>query len=138
MDLLNRLKNLSEADIKLVLDSEADSVEEGTYVRELTPEELLAYKELFAEKSMQQAQILDELKSIKDEFKEKLKPIAKEISGALQAIKFKAVECVGRQYKVADHEGQMIYTIDQKGDVINSRRMKPEERQYFLKPAKSA
>lgn len=138
MELLDRLKTISEADRKLVLDGEAVSVEEGLYTRNLTDDELLAYKETLAEKSVEQAQILDEFKTVKDSYKEKLKPIAKEISTSLQAIKFKAVDCTGRQYKLADHDEQMIYIVDQKGDVIHSRRMRPEERQYFLKPVKSA
>jgi phage gp29-like protein len=138
MELLERLKNLSEIDRKLVLDSEADSVEEGTYTRSLTENELLAYKETLAEESVKQSEILDEFKKVKDSYKERLKPLQRTISEALQAVKFKAIECVGRQYKIIDHEDQMVYIVDQKGDVIHSRRMRPEERQHFLKPAKSA
>jgi predicted RNA-binding protein with EMAP domain len=138
MELINRLKTLSEPDRISVLESECASVEEGTYTRSLTDSELLSFKETLAEKSVEQAQILDEFKNVKDTYKQKLKPIAKEISNSLQAIKFKAIESIGRQYKLADHDEQMIYIVDTQGDVIHSRRMRPEERQYFLKPSKSA
>jgi predicted RNA-binding protein with EMAP domain len=138
MELINRLITLSEPDRISVLESECASVEEGTYTRSLTDSELLSYKETLAEKSVEQAQILEEFKNVKDTYKQKLKPISKEISNSLQAIKFKAIESIGRQYKLADHDEQMIYIVDTQGDVIHSRRMRPEERQYFLKPSKSA
>jgi phage gp29-like protein len=138
MEFLERLRQLPEAERVLALESEADAVEEGTYTRSLTESELLAYKETLAEKSVKQSEILDEFQKVKDSYKEKLKPLARDISEALQAVKFKAVECVGRQYKLVDHDDQMVYIVDVKGDVIHSRRMRPEERQHFLKPAKSA
>jgi hypothetical protein len=138
MDLLERLKNIPESERMHILEAEAASIEEGPYTRTLTDDELLSFKESLAEKSIEQAMVLDEFKAVKDTYKERLKPISKDISVSLQALKFKAIECVGKLYKLADHEEQMIYIVDPKGDVIHSRRMKPEERQYFLRPAKIA
>jgi len=136
MNSIERLKTLPAADRKMVFDSEALAIEDGTYTKPLTEDELADFKDQLAERSIQQAIILDELKNIKDEFKERLKPVARDISNALQAIKFKAVECSGKVYRMADYDDQMIYNVDEDGNIISSRRMRPEERQFRIQALK--
>ena len=136
-----RLKDLSPDDRKTLLEGDAIEVTEGKYVKQLTSEELAFYKDKLADRSIQQATILDELQIIKDDFKARLDPVKADIRMALQAVKFKAIEAVGRQYKLADHDEKMIYYADELGQIISSRRMLPEERQYrmsLLKEQKSA
>jgi hypothetical protein len=72
---IERIKQLSPEDRKLVLQSEASSIEEGRYTKPLTEQEILAFKDQLAEKSIQQAIILDEFSTIKQEYKDKLEPI---------------------------------------------------------------
>lgn len=129
---IDRLKSLSELDRKAVLESEAIAVEEGKYTKPLTADEILYYKDELAENSINQAIILDELTSVKETYKERLKPLKEKISEALQAIKFKSIEKEGRLYKMADFDEQMIHKIDELGNVIHSRKMLPEERQFRL------
>lgn len=129
---IERLKSLSGDDRKAVLESEAIAVEEGKYTKPLTADEILYYKDELAENSINQAIILDELTSVKETYKERLKPLKEKISEALQAIKFKSIEKEGRLYKVADFDEQMIHKIDELGNVIHSRKMLPEERQFRL------
>jgi hypothetical protein len=129
---IDRLKSLSTEDRKAVLESEAIAVEEGKYTKPLTESEILYFKDQLAEQSINQAIILDEFKKVKESYKDRLEPIAKDISSAIQAIKFKAVEQCGRLYKMADYESKMIHKVDELGNVIHSRQMLPEERQYRM------
>jgi hypothetical protein len=129
---IRKIKELSAEDRKLVLQSEASSVEEGRYTKPLTESEILNYKNVLAEQSIQQAIILNEFKVVKEGFKSRLTPIAKEISSAIQAIKFKAVDLEGKLYLLPDYESQLIHKVDGDGNHVSSRPMRPEERQYFL------
>ena len=135
---IERLKNLSEDDRKSILESESIAIEEGKYTKPLTPDELSYYRELLAEKSIEQATILDELKDVKAEYKAKLEPVQLEIKRSLSAVKFKAIECEGRLYKLADFDTQMIHKVDEQGNVITSRKMLPEERQFRIQSLKAA
>lgn len=129
---IERLKTLSDDERKSVLESEAIAIEEGKYNKPLTPDEILYYKDELAEHSINQAIILDEYAQVKDEFKERLKPIKDKISTALHAIKYKQIECDGRLYKLSDFDDQMIHKVDELGNVIHSRKMLPEERNFRL------
>lgn len=134
---IERLKNLPPQDLKSVLESEAIAVEEGKYEKPLTAYEMAFYKDELAVHSINQAIILDEFADVKDEYKEKLKPIKEKISEALQAIKFKSVQKEGRLYKLADFEDQMIHKVDELGNIIHSRKMLPEERQFRIQALKT-
>lgn len=134
---IDHLKNLSAEDRKSVLESESIAIEDGKYEKPLTTDELAFYKDELAVHSISQAVILDEFADIKDEFKEKLKPIKEKISESLQAIKYKSIQKEGRLYKMADFEDQMIHKVDELGNVIHSRKMLPEERQFRIQAFKS-
>lgn len=129
---VNRIKSLSVEDRKAVLESEALAIEEGKYTKPLSPDELLFYKDQLSENSIKQSELLDELGEVKKEFKAKLEPIQNTIKKSLSAVKFKAIECEGRLYKMADFEDQMIHKVDELGNVIHSRKMLPEERQFRI------
>lgn len=133
---IDRLKTMTAEDRKLVLESEAIAVEEGKYEKPLSPEELAFYKDEVADNAIKQAMIIDELTDIKKNFKAKLEPIAITIKTALRNIKHKSMEQDGRLYKVADFEDQMIHKVDELGNVISSRKMLPEERQFRIQALK--
>jgi hypothetical protein len=133
---IERLKTMSAEDRKLVLESEAIAVEEGKYEKPLSSEELAFFKDEVADNSIKQAVILDELTDIKKNYKAKLEPIAIKIKTSLRNIKHKSMEQDGRLYKVADFDDQMIHKVDELGNVISSRKMLPEERQFRIQAIK--
>lgn len=135
---IEHLKNLTNEDRKSVLESEAIAVEEGKYEKPLTPDELLFYKDELAVHSINQAVIMDEFAEIKKDFKDRLEPIKEKISESIQAIKYKSIQKEGRLYKLADFDDQMIHKVDELGNIIHSRKMLPEERQFRIQALKTA
>lgn len=133
---INYLKGLSKEERIDLLQADAISIEETKYTKPLTQEEVSFYKDKLTENSIQQATILDELADVKADFKARLKPVQDAISEALQAAKFKAITCEGRVYKLADHDENMIYIVDEHANLISSRQMMPEERQLRIQPIK--
>jgi hypothetical protein len=134
---VTRLKDLPEDDRKSVLEGEAIKVEDHQqYTRPLTEDEILFYKDELSQNSIQQAIMQDEFQKQKDAFKEQITPIRKAISTALEAIRFKAITCEGKLYKLADFEKQIIHIVDEHGNVVNTRIMLPEERQFRIQALK--
>lgn len=127
-------KNLPDIERKELLEANAVSIEDTKYTRPLAPEEIAAFKDQLSENSILQATILDEKKEVIAGFKARLEPVSRKISEALSAVKFKAIDCEGRVYKMADYEEQMIHMIDSEGILLNSRRMQPHERQLRIDP----
>lgn len=131
---LTTLKDMSARDLKEFLDTHASKVTEGIYTKPLTESEIQAYKDRLTEQSINQAILIDEFNKKKEEHKTKLKPVQKEISDALQACKFKAIDMQGKIFTIQDFDQNMIHEVDEFGNIILSRQPRPEERQYFMKP----
>lgn len=127
-----KLKDLSDEERQTVLQGEAISVEEQAYMKPLTPDELSIKKDDLASAAILKAVIEEELAEIKAQYKEKLEPLREKVTEAIQAIKNKAVEVKGNVYKMADYDNQMIHVVDSMGQVLSSRRMLPEERQFRI------
>lgn len=133
-----KIKSLSVEERETVLQGEALSVEVQSYMQPLSPDELAVKKDEFTNAAILKAATENELTDIKKEFKDKLDPLRSKISECLTAIKNKAVEVKGNIYKLPDYENQMIHFIDPLGNVLSSRRMLPEEKQYrIMSPSKA-
>jgi hypothetical protein len=126
-----KLKTLSPEDRLMVL-NEAVAVEENRYVKPLSNDEMTIMKDEFTQTAIQKAMIDDEFAQVKSDFKARIEPLNTKISECLYALKHKAVEIKGKVYMLADYDNKMMHTVDAEGNVINSRLMKPEERQHRL------
>lgn len=127
-----RLKTLSQEERDSVLLGESLSVEEAAYMQPLSPEELAIKREDFTSAAILKAVTENELAEIKKQYKDKISPLNAKISECLNAVKNKAIEIKGKVYKLPDFENQMIHFVDPLGNVLSSRRMLPEERQFRI------
>lgn len=127
-----RLKDLSPEERQTVFQGEAVKVEEQSYLKPLTPEELHIRREEMANDSILLNEYESELKEIKDQFKLKMNPIEKRRDEALEAIRLKSISITGKVFMLADHDNKMIHSITEDGSVLGSRPMLPEERQYRI------
>lgn len=126
------LKNLTPENRALVIETEAISSENTKYMKPLTPDELTLMKDDFSKIAVQKAILEDELRRIKDDFKLKLQPLADRLGEIIFGLKYSAVEMSGKLFLIPDFENRTIHYVDEAGNVINTRIMKPEERQYRL------
>jgi hypothetical protein len=131
MDIF-KLKDLSEEDRQSVLQGESLTVEEHAYMKPLTQDELSIKKDELANAAILKAVIEDELAQIKAQYKDKIEPLREIVNKSIEAIKNKAIEVKGNVYKLADYDNQMIHMVDPLGNVLSSRRMLPEERQFRI------
>jgi molybdopterin converting factor small subunit len=115
-----------------ILQINADKVETTTYEKELTEDELIAKREEFVDNSIVVSKLEDELAEKKKEFKNKIEPV-KLVNRALQQeIKTKKKEVKGLLFQMADQVNSMMEVYDETGELVSSRRLRPEEKQTRL------
>jgi hypothetical protein len=126
------MPEVSDKDRVLILQQNADKVEQTTYQKELTSEELAARREDLADDCIKLNQLEDDLKEIKDEFKSKMLPLKQANKQRLAEIKTRQTTVDGTLYHLANHDQQIMETYDAEGYFISSRSLRPEERQGRL------
>lgn len=129
---IEKLKSLTKDELMSVLDSESIGIEETSYMRPLTSAELIEKKDQFALAAIDKETIEGELKDIKDGFKSRLKPVQQILDQSRLAIRQRGEWTKGKCYKLPDYDNKMIHIVDGEGNVISSRIMKPEERQFMI------
>lgn len=117
---------------KQFLADNADEVEKKEYMRHFTPEELLKKKEELSETCISINDIEEELKEIKQEYAEKLKPLNAQKKRALGDLKKKAELVLEDCYKFIDEENREVGYYNQNGDLIESRPAYSEEIQKTI------
>jgi hypothetical protein len=116
----------------IMLKNNADKIEETTYDRELTLEELDAKREAFVDNSIKVSQLEDDLDGIKKSFKSQIDPI-KLLNKTLQhEVKTKKSTVKGVLFHMAHHDEGMMEFYDENGELISTRRLRPEEKQARL------
>lgn len=126
------LKKLSAEDRKLVLDEQSYSVEEQDYLRPLEDNEMAILKSELAQACVQKGFIDNEFKEVKQSFKDRLKPISQQIGTAIMMLTSRMKNENGKVYLIPDYDNKMMHTITSDGTVLNSRPLKPEERQFTI------
>lgn len=63
-----------------------------------------------------------------DKFKAEMKPLEIIYSNLLEEITLKKERRTGRLFDIIDTESSMMLTYDENGDLIASRRLRPEEK----------
>lgn len=115
-----------------VLRDTADKMEETSYERELSADELDAKREQFVDNSIQVSNLEDELNEQKAKYKNEIDPIKLKNKTLQQEVKTKKTKVKGTLYHLANHEDGMMETYDHSGELISSRRLRPDERQARL------
>lgn len=115
-----------------ILRNHSDKVEETTYEKDLTLEELDAKREMFVDNSIKVSTLEDELNEKKAEYKNKIDPIKLVNKTLQQEVKTKKQKIKGTLYHIADHDTGFMETYDASGELIADRRLRPDEKQARL------
>lgn len=124
------LKKKSQAEIESFL--EGENFTEEQYMVPLGEEEMTIIKSELSDASVKKSFIEEEIREVKEAFKARLEPLNEIISSSVQQLKTRVRVITGRVYQVTDFDNKMMHAVDGKGNVLNSRPLKPEERQYRI------
>lgn len=113
----------------MLLQENASKVEQTTYQKQLTPEELIERRENLSDVCIKLDQAEDEFQEVKDDHKARMTPMKTLRKGLLTQIKTKQTSVTGVLYHLANHDDGMMETYDSDGFLIESRRLRPEEKQ---------
>lgn len=116
----------------MLLQQNADHIEETTYYKPLTQEELDLRRENLTDNAIQLSEYEDDKKEMMADFKLKMDPLTKENKKLLTEVKTRQAEVSGNLYYLANHEDGMMETYDENGELISSRRLRPEEKQQNI------
>ena len=109
------------------LQDNADKIEEKTYMRRFTPDELRQKKDQLADTSITLSEIEDEKKLLLQDIKQREAPLKSEKKVLLSNIKHKAEEVKEECYKFIENDEVGYYNAE--GDLIEQRPAYPDERQ---------
>ena len=124
-----------ENERKLSLESISDGVEEMSFARYLSQEELAERRTQLTNLVIKKAEIDDRKKEAMAEFKAELEPVNDEISEVLTEIKAGSVRETGITYKIINYETSEVGFYNEKGQLVHQRPMVFEDRQRVFKMA---
>lgn len=111
------------------LKDNCEKVEETSYMKRYTPEELQQMKEQLSEVAIDINDIEEEKKEVVAGFKKRLEPLTDTRKELLTGLKQKAVLVTENCFKFVDREERMVGYYNAEGDLINARPCNSEELQ---------
>lgn len=115
-----------------LLHASADKVEEGSYYKPLTEDELNAAKDDLTDAVIETNRLMEEKAELAKALNEQIKTKKVETKNLLTMIKTRQVEKVGVTYEMHNHTTGMLECYDEDGDLLYTRRLKPDERQKTI------
>lgn len=129
----NLFQELPETERELALKENCTKVERNYKVqRHFTKDELDGLRETVADDSILISELKDKIKLITAPITEEIKTKAVALKENLKLVKQKYEESEEDVYLIADHTTNMMHYYDAKGELVNSRRLLPHERQTRL------
>jgi len=119
-------QELPPADRKMQLAADAAKVRENAhFFKELSQEEIDVKNQQISGNSIKVFKLRDELKDRIDPLEEETKSLCQQVDTGME-------EIVGTLYDFPDYETNMMNIYNEHGELIQSRRLLPEEKQARL------
>lgn len=125
-------KNVPLEDRAQVLEDSCDAVEDVTYSKPFTPEELALKREQLTDASIKIADIEEEKKEVMDGYKERLKPLQTQKEDAIKALRDKSQTVTEKCYKFFDEDTKTVGFYNKEGNLVNSRPAFKQELQKTI------
>lgn len=129
---------MSQQDRLQVMRNHADHIEETTYEKDLTSEELDSKCGEFVDNSIKVSLLEDEFNEVKATHKGKVEPIKMHNKILQQEVKTKKQKVKGILFHMANQDSGYMETYEESGELIGTRRLRPEEKQARLFVSKPA
>lgn len=132
------LRTMQPSEIIDNLEAVAYGIQEKSYTKNLTEEEIVERKDEYSEIAIQLSEVATQKKEAMDRFKELIKEPKLKASMLLESIKFKSEQKHGQLFLVDDQEDGIMYSFDTLGICVEVRPLTKEEKQTKLKALKNA
>ncbi len=125
-------QDLPEQQRRQMLADNADKVEEVGYMKAFSPDEMETMKDRLSKIVIDINDIEEEKKAANEEFKLRKEPLETEKQELLANIKSKSEYVTEDCYKFCDQEEVLVGYYNAKGELVDSRPMRPDERQKTI------
>lgn len=126
------MPEISQSERMNILQQNADKIEQTTYLKPLSEDELSARRESLTDNSIRLSDLEEDKKEATKQFKDQIDPLKSANKTILVEIRTKQAKVDGTLYFMANHEESMMETYDDTGEMIESRRLRPDEKQGRL------
>lgn len=115
------------------LRDQSSGIEERTIRQQFTPDELEGFRENFTENELKKEDVEDAFSLAKKGFKEQLKTITETSTGLKTKLRKKYQDKIVEVYCVPNfNDGEMEFYDTQTGEKVDSRKLRPDERQMTI------
>lgn len=108
------------------------STETMVYQKPLGEEDLAKLEKEFIQASVKYAKLTDDFAKLKEEFKNKMKPVEQMQKEQLKVLKTKTLETEGQVFLVDDQDNKVMQYFDPEGNLILQRPLLQTERQLSI------
>jgi hypothetical protein len=124
------LSDRSSKDRIETLEASADKIENFSYTKPFTPDQIVVFKDQLSTKMIELSAIEDEFKVVKDQYKGRMKPLQTDTKDLLTSIKNKAEFITERCFILI--EGSYVGYYNAEGDLVYERPILPGEKQKTI------
>ena len=132
------LKKMTHAQRADYLQTHADKIEEGEYFVSYGEEEMQQVQSDLADAAIKLESAKNEFEELKARHKALMEPFRRDYRTAIGNLRNQGEMVKGKLFLFADQEAKIMNFYDTHGDLIKSRRLKPEERQMTILNTKTA
>lgn len=122
----------SPKDREQLLRDNANKVESRTYLRALDPAEVIELQNTYTQKAIELSAADDDLKMHRENHKAIAKPLKVEMSQIIQGIRTSSEEVTEDVFLLADMDEQMMCYYNRLGELVYSRPLMQNEKQYSI------
>lgn len=126
------MPELSPESRRRALEDSCDKIEQSTYFKPLEQNELDVRMEALTKNSIDLDAFDEEKKNFSEYMKAKVDPLKKENKSLLLELRTRQVEVTGNLYHMANYDTGMMDLYGEDGELVSSRRLRPEERQQTI------
>lgn len=125
----------NETDQKIIKDNllaMSDKTEVMVFRKPLGDDERTILEREFIQRNVALSRLKKEFEKIKEEFKNKMKPIEKALGLELETLEVNSKQVEEQVFMIADQEEKIMNIYDQEGNLITMRPLTMEERQTTI------
>jgi len=126
------LQDESQETRRQILKDSADRVEQFTYMKRFTPEEIAEKKTVLSEEMIKLREIENEFKEIKEAFKKRMDPLKKQVDVLLTDINYKARNITEECYVRLEYSENIAGYYNADGELIYTRPLEIAEQQKTI------
>jgi len=132
MNLQEQLNGMNPKERRSFLADNSYKVENGNYLKKLTEDELALKKDEFSSEAIKLADKEDSFSNLKKEWSSDIKELKSEQKKKLTTIRQKGEWKTGDTFLCDDQSEGQMYVFDEEGDLIEKRKLRPDEKQLSL------